>query len=128
MSQEQPRRPIKYGDVFSVEGEIAEMAVAPRDAALMQTAENAMLGQIQKGAAASMMQSAAERNEKGGFVGHDDMTDVAACQGVSITETNLPGRRIITEEIGGQVGALIYIYIAIFKCGCSHIFFIHTHV
>lgn len=113
MSQEQPRRPIKYGDVFSVEGEIAEMAVAPRDAALMQTAENAMLGQIQKGAAASMMQSAAERNEKGGFVGHEDMTDVAAGQGVSITETNLPGRRIITEEIGGQVGARIYIYIYI---------------
>lgn len=111
MSQEQPRRPIKYGDVFSVESDIAETPVAPRDAALMQTAENAMLGQIQKGAAASMMQSAAERNEKGGFVGHEDMTDVAAGQGFSITETNLPGRRIITEEIGGQVGARIYIYI-----------------
>ncbi|KAL9450717.1 hypothetical protein AB3S75_012448 [Citrus x aurantiifolia] len=103
MSQEQPRRPIKYGDVFSVESDIAETPVAPRDAALMQTAENAMLGQIQKGAAASIMQSAAERNEKGGFVGHEDMTDVAAGQGFSITETNLPGRRIITEEIGGQV-------------------------
>lgn len=106
MSQEQQRRPqepIKYGDVFSVEGELAEKTVAPRDAALMQMAENAMLGQIQKGAAASMMQSAAERNEKGGFVGHKEMTDVGVGQGVSITETDLPGRRIITEEIGGQV-------------------------
>ncbi|GMN25334.1 hypothetical protein TIFTF001_000894 [Ficus carica] len=49
MSQGQPRRPvdqpIKYGDVFSVEGEMAEKAVAPGDAAVMQSAESLMLGQ-----------------------------------------------------------------------------------
>lgn len=110
MSQEQPQRPqepIKYGDVFSVEGELAQKTVAPRDAAMMQTAENAMLGQIQKGAAASALQSAAERNEKRGFVEHHDLTENAGNQGVSITETDFPGRKIITEEIGGQVRSLL---------------------
>ncbi|GLT60784.1 hypothetical protein SLA2020_335340 [Shorea laevis] len=52
MSQEQCQRPqqeaIKYGDVFTVQGELAEKTVTPRDAAMMQTAENAMLGHTQK--------------------------------------------------------------------------------
>ncbi|KAF7805178.1 late embryogenesis abundant protein D-34-like [Senna tora] len=87
MSQEQPRRedeqeelqPIKYGDLFNVEGELAEKTVAPVDAAMMQ---------------------AAERNEKAGHVSHRDMTDTAA---ISITETHLQGRRVISESVGGQV-------------------------
>ncbi|KAJ8760748.1 hypothetical protein K2173_017892 [Erythroxylum novogranatense] len=109
MSQEQPRReskeePIKYGDVFSsVEGELAEKTVAPRDAAMMQTAENAMMGQTQRGGAASLMQSAAMKNERAGFVGHDDVNDMPVDSGVSITATDLPGRRVITESVGGQV-------------------------
>lgn len=101
--QQRPQEPIKYGDVFSVEGELAEKPVAPRDAALMQTAENTLMGQIQRGGAASMMQSAAMRNERAGFVGHSDVNDVANYQGVSVTETEMPGRRIITEAIGGQI-------------------------
>ncbi|VAI36635.1 unnamed protein product [Triticum turgidum subsp. durum] len=51
MSQGQPRRPkggeamqadrpIKYGDVFDVSGELAAQPVAPRDAAMLQSTEN----------------------------------------------------------------------------------------
>ena len=108
--QQRPQEPIKYGDVFSVEGELAEKPVAPRDAAMMQTAENALMGQIQRGGAASMMQSAAMRNERAGFVGHSDVNDVANYQGVSVTETEMPGRRIITEALGGQVGFLLSLF------------------
>jgi hypothetical protein len=112
--QQRPQEPIKYGDVFSVEGELAEKPVAPRDAAMMQTAENALMGQIQRGGAASMMQSAAMRNERAGFVGHSDVNDVANYQGVSVTETEMPGRRIITEAIGGQVGCFLFFIFLVF--------------
>ncbi|KAK3418439.1 hypothetical protein EUGRSUZ_H04398 [Eucalyptus grandis] len=106
MSQEQPRRraqePVKYGDVFaSVEGELAGKPVAPNDAALMQTAENLMLGQVQKGAAASVMQSAATQNEDAGVVGHDSMNEIVAEQGVNVAAFR--GGHVITESIGGQV-------------------------
>ncbi|KAL5770733.1 hypothetical protein ACOSP7_014887 [Xanthoceras sorbifolium] len=102
--QQQPQQPMTYGDVFiDVEEELAQKPVAPRDAAIMQTAENAMLGQNQRGGAAAAMQAAAERNERGGFVGHDQLNDAAGDGGVSITETELPGRRVITEEVDGQV-------------------------
>nr|POE67184.1 late embryogenesis abundant protein 31 [Quercus suber] len=107
MSQEQSQRseqePIKYGDVFPIQGELAEKTVAPGDAALMQTAENTILGHIQKGGAAATMQSAAMRNERAGLVDHNDMSYDAGLGGVSITETDLPGKRVITESIGGQV-------------------------
>ncbi|KAK3441787.1 hypothetical protein EUGRSUZ_B01734 [Eucalyptus grandis] len=107
MSQEQPRRTpedaIRYGDIFAVDGELAEKPVTPRDAAMMQTAENEMFGQTQRGHAAAAMQSAAARNERAGLVGHSDVTEVASKDGVTITETDLPGRRVITESVGGQV-------------------------
>ena len=107
MSQEQSQRseqePIKYGDVFPIQGELAEKIVAPGDAALMQTAENTILGHIQKGGAAATMQSAAMRNKRAGLVDHNDMCYDAGLGGVSITETDLPGKRVITESIGGQV-------------------------
>ncbi|KAF9681680.1 hypothetical protein SADUNF_Sadunf05G0027300 [Salix dunnii] len=113
MSQRQQQRrqePIKYGDVFSVEGELAEKPVAPRDAAMiLQTAENALMGQIQRGAAVSTMQSAGMRNERAEFDRHSDVNDVANYQGASVTETEIPGRRIITEAIGGQGDAGITI-------------------
>ncbi|XP_018824934.1 late embryogenesis abundant protein D-34-like [Juglans regia] len=102
--QQRPQHePIKYGDVFPIEGELAGKTVAPRDAAMMQTAENEMLGHIQKGGAAATMQSAAMRNERAGFVGYNDVTDDAGDRGVSITETDLPGKRLIVESIAGQV-------------------------
>lgn len=49
------------------------------------------------------MQSAATRNERAGLVGHRDVTDVTGEQGVNVTETDVPGSRIITESVAGQV-------------------------
>lgn len=114
MSQEQPRRPqedeqqdkpqpIKYGDVFSVSGDLAKKPIAPQDANMMQTAETMVFGQTQKGGPAAVMQSAATRNERSGLVRHDQATDVGGNEGVTVTETDVPGSRIITEAVGGQV-------------------------
>ncbi|KAK4282862.1 hypothetical protein QN277_014189 [Acacia crassicarpa] len=109
MSQEQPRRPvlqvepIKYGDLFNVQGELATKPVTPRDAAMMQSAENAMLGKTLRGGAAAVMQSAAMKNEKAGHAGHQDMASSAADLGASVTETDLEGKRVIVESFGGQV-------------------------
>ncbi|KAL2922622.1 Late embryogenesis abundant protein 31, partial [Bienertia sinuspersici] len=118
MNQQQPERkeheekpreggkkdaPVKYGDVFTVSGELASKTVAPKDAAMMQTAENAVLGQTQKGGPAAAMQAAATVNERAGLVGHLDASDAAAQQGVSVTQTELPGACVITESLGGQV-------------------------
>ncbi|GAU47428.1 hypothetical protein TSUD_46400 [Trifolium subterraneum] len=106
MSQEQPKRPqdpIKYGDVLPVSGDLAQKPIAPEDAALMQSAESRILGHTQPGGVASVMQSAATRNEQAGIVGHGDITDVTGERGVSVTETQVPGQRIITESVGGQV-------------------------
>lgn len=115
MSQEQPRRtsqehekeeqkePIKYGDVFKVFGELASKPIAPQDAAMMQKAENMILGQTQKGGPASVMQAAATRNERAGVVGHIDFTDVTGDRGVTVTETDVPGTRFITESVAGKV-------------------------
>ncbi|KAK7280116.1 hypothetical protein RJT34_25178 [Clitoria ternatea] len=109
MSQEQPRRPqqghdpIKYADVFDVSGDLAKKPVAPEDAAMMQSAETRVLGQTQPRGAAAMMQSAANKNERAGLVGHHDVNDVPGDRGVTVTETRVPGRRIVTEAVGGQV-------------------------
>ena len=115
MSQEQPRRthqehekeeqkePIKYGDVFKVAGELVSKPIAPQDAAMMQKAENMILGQTQKGGPASVMQAAATRNERAGVVGHKDFTDVTGDRGVTVSETDVPGSRIIIESVAGQV-------------------------
>lgn len=111
MSQEQPRRPqdqqgqdpIKYGDVFNVSGDLGQKPVAPEDAAMMQSAETRVLGQTQPGGVAAAMQSAATRNEQAGLIGHRDFTEVTGDRGVTVTETQVPGRRIVTESVGGQV-------------------------
>lgn len=109
MSKEQQRRPlsnqepIKYGDVFPVAGSLADKPVAPQDAALMQSAESTVLGQTQKGGAAATMQSAATRNERAGLVGHSDITNAAGDEGVTVAETDVPGRRVIIESVAGQV-------------------------
>ncbi|ONI04751.1 hypothetical protein PRUPE_6G337900 [Prunus persica] len=112
MSQEQPRKPedqkeaVTYGDVFpGVQGvELADKLVAPKDAAIMQAEENAVLGKTIKGGAAATLQTAARQNEKAGVVGPDDMNAniVTGDEGVSVKEAELPGRRIITESIAGQ--------------------------
>uniref|UniRef100_A0ACD5WDU0 Uncharacterized protein n=1 Tax=Avena sativa TaxID=4498 RepID=A0ACD5WDU0_AVESA len=116
MSQGQPRRPaspseqaqgqdgaIRYGDVFpAVSGGLAKKPVAPQDAATMQSAENMVFGETIKGGPAATMQSAAMRNERMGVVAHDQATDVTAEQGVSVSETRVPGGRIVTEFVAGQ--------------------------
>ncbi|XP_028945956.1 late embryogenesis abundant protein 47-like isoform X2 [Malus domestica] len=113
MSQEQPRRPedqkepVTYGDVFpGVQGaQLADKVVTPKDAAMIQAAENAVLGQTVKGGAAAIIQSAATQNEKAAVFGSSDVkADVGGDGGgVSVKEADLPGRRILTESIGGQV-------------------------
>lgn len=115
MSQEQARRraphdpdqekqePVKYGDVFQVSGELAEKPVAPQDASMMQTAEVKILGQTQKGGPAAAMQAAAAFNERAGLVAHTDVTEITGQQGVTVTESDVTGSRIITEAVGGQV-------------------------
>ncbi|KAI3816227.1 hypothetical protein L1987_15919 [Smallanthus sonchifolius] len=99
MSQEHP---IKYGDVFPVSGELANKPVAPQDAAMMQAAETTVFGQTQKGGTAAAMQAAATINERAGLVSHEDLT-VTDDQGVTVTATELPGARVVTETVAGQV-------------------------
>ncbi|WCJ23777.1 Late embryogenesis abundant protein 31 [Euphorbia peplus] len=95
--------PIKYGDVFNVSGELAEKPIAPEDANMMQSAETMVFGQTQKGGPAATMQAAATRNERAGLVGHFDASDATTQQGVTVTETDVPGARIVTESVAGQV-------------------------
>ncbi|KAL4572036.1 hypothetical protein LXL04_018804 [Taraxacum kok-saghyz] len=109
MSQEQPRRPqpehqepIKYGDVFQVSGEIADKPITPQDAATMQTAENMVLGHIQKGGPAAIMQSAASVNENRGVVGHNDISKATGDQGVTVSDAEVAGHHIVTESVVGQ--------------------------
>ncbi|EAY91850.1 hypothetical protein OsI_13495 [Oryza sativa Indica Group] len=116
MSQGQPRRPppdgsgarpVMYGDVFDVSGELAGQPVAPRDAAKLQSAEEAVLGEAQKGGPAAAMQSAAAINARAGHVGRAQVTGAIADEGVAVAvaETELPGRRVVTESVAGQVVA-----------------------
>jgi hypothetical protein len=123
MSQEQPRRPsgqqqqaaggehggaVRYGDVFpAVSGGLAEKLVAPQDAATMQSAESLVFGgQTLRGGPAATMQSAATTNERMGVVRHDQATDATAVQGVTVSETRVPGGRLVTEFVAGQVSSL----------------------
>ncbi|EER94198.1 hypothetical protein SORBI_3001G241000 [Sorghum bicolor] len=72
--------------------------VAPQDAAMMQAAESAVLGQAPKGGTAAAMQSAARRNERLGVVPRD----AAAEGGVAVTESRVPGCRVVTEFVADQ--------------------------
>uniref|UniRef100_A0A0E0CUY0 SMP domain-containing protein n=1 Tax=Oryza meridionalis TaxID=40149 RepID=A0A0E0CUY0_9ORYZ len=110
MSQEQPRRPseqeqgIRYGDVFPVTGSLGAKPIVPWDAAMMQSAENLVLGKTVKGGPAAAMESAASRNQKMGVVGHDQAMDATAEQGVNVSDTLVPGGgHIVTEFVAGQV-------------------------
>lgn len=109
MSQEHPtgaeeqEQPIKYGDVFEVSDELGSLTIKPKDAAAMQAAESLALGGPSKGGPASVMQSAADINLLHGVVGHDDVTNVAKNEGVTVSIGQRDGRRIITESIGGEV-------------------------
>jgi Seed maturation protein len=98
---------VKYGDVFSVKGDLSEQKIAPKDAAMMQAAETTVLGQTQKGGPAAVMQSASMQNERSGVVGHDQASDAPANQGVSVTEIVVPGGRVVMEFVAGQVQNLL---------------------
>ena len=104
MSQEQPQRPITYGDVFpTVQGELASQAVAPKDASLMQSVESVGLGQVPKGGPAATMQSACARNVKEGLIDRDSMTPRLAEAGVAVVETvHMGGDVVHSEYVGGQ--------------------------
>lgn len=129
MSQGQPRRAVddsqlgqeqgvKYGDVFDVKGDLAKQTIAPKDAAMMQSAEAMVLGQTQKGGPAAVMQSASMQNERAGVVGHDQASDAPANQGVDVTETVVPGGRVVTEFVAGQV-EIEFVFLR--PCNCRSI-------
>ncbi|WCJ21553.1 Late embryogenesis abundant protein 31 [Euphorbia peplus] len=110
--QEQERRPeseldpIKYGDIFSVHGDIASKPIAPVDATVMQSAENSVLGEARKGGPASAMQSAAKLNLTHGLVNPNQATiDVAGHKLTGVTEKHVAGDRVVTESIAGQIVA-----------------------
>ncbi|CAL4935918.1 unnamed protein product [Urochloa decumbens] len=103
--QQVPDQPITYGDVFDVFGELAGQPVAPRDAAVLQSAEQAALGRTQRGGPAAVMQSAAALNARAGHVGKGEITGPAAEAGATVTEAEIPGRRVVAESVGGQVVA-----------------------
>lgn len=94
---------IKYGDVFNVSGELAAKAIAPQDAATVEAAEKSVLGWIPKSGMATVMKSAADHNQRHGFVRHDDITDAVNDSGTEIAETTVVGHRLISESIDGQV-------------------------
>ncbi|TKV91380.1 hypothetical protein SEVIR_9G092400v4 [Setaria viridis] len=100
-----PDQPIKYGDVFDVTGDLADRPVAPRDAALLQSAEQAVLGRTQRGGPAAVLQSAAALNARAGHVGKGQITGPATDAGATVTEAELPGLRVVTESVGGQAVA-----------------------
>ncbi|CAI0400751.1 unnamed protein product [Linum tenue] len=117
MSQQQPSRPqamdndqaaaasIKYGNVFSVQGDLATKPVAPGDAAALQAAESRALGagQSLRGGPAAVMESAAAVNYGAGAVHGNQVTDAVREGGVSVTATDVGGTRIVTERVAGQV-------------------------
>ncbi|KAI5054738.1 hypothetical protein GOP47_0029883 [Adiantum capillus-veneris] len=102
MSQEQqPHRPVTYGDVFSVKGDLAKQPITPGEAALMQSAEALALGHTIKGGVAAVMQSAATENVRTGSV-KEDAHSVVADEGVTVAEIMLPSEIVHTEFVAGQ--------------------------
>ncbi|XP_011650979.1 late embryogenesis abundant protein D-34 isoform X2 [Cucumis sativus] len=118
MSQEQPRRDeqlqqsrrnddeqletIKYGDIFNVSGDLAANPIAPEDARMMASAETRVLGQMHETGPADVMRAAAARNVRVGLLSSRDISDVAKSQGINISETDVPGARVVTECVAGQ--------------------------
>jgi hypothetical protein len=106
--QEQPEA-IQYGHVFAVTGDLAVQAIAPRDAEAMRTAEDSVQGvpvpQASGGgfSAAVAMETAAAYNQAVGAVRPGQASDAATRQGITVTQTAVPGGRIVTEFVAGQV-------------------------
>ncbi|CAN1131913.1 Late embryogenesis abundant protein 31 [Linum perenne] len=115
MSQQQPTRPqamdtyldqataVKYGDVFSVHGDLAREPVAPVDAAALQSAEARVLGRTPRSGPGAVMGSAATVNYDAGAVDRDQITDSVRDHGVSVSADDVGGARVVTESVAGQV-------------------------
>lgn len=118
MSQGQPRRPQAGGQDYNTVGlskiVLWDMATFSTFLASLQPGKEhqKMLTwcrsvrkarQNQKGGPAATMQSAATRNEQAGFVSHWLASDAAADQGVTVTENDIPGARLVTESVAEQV-------------------------
>ncbi|KAI5054612.1 hypothetical protein GOP47_0029757 [Adiantum capillus-veneris] len=103
MSQEQPQRPMTYKDVFgdAVQGEVAAQPVTIEDASLMQSAEAFGLGKTPRGGAASLMQSAADKNVRDDIVDPVSHSD-AAERGFGLRETIVDGKVYRQEFVGQQ--------------------------
>uniref|UniRef100_A0A0D9WQC2 SMP domain-containing protein n=1 Tax=Leersia perrieri TaxID=77586 RepID=A0A0D9WQC2_9ORYZ len=108
-AQGQGQEAIKYGHVFAVTGELAGQPIAPRDAAAMRSAEDSVPGvpvpqEIGGGFSAGVaMETAAAYNQSVGAVRPGQASHAAASQGIAVTQTAVPGGRIITEFVAGQV-------------------------
>ncbi|KAL6879637.1 hypothetical protein ACP4OV_012296 [Aristida adscensionis] len=108
--QVQPDQAIRYGHVFAITGDLAGQPIAPRDAAAMRSAEDSVPGvQVPEGAggafisAATAMEAAAAYNQAVGAVRAGQASDAATAQGVAVTQTAVPGGRVVTEFVAGQV-------------------------
>lgn len=93
--------PITYGDIFRVSYDLGKEPITVNDAALMQSAEARAAGRSLKGGAAAIMQSAAEINERLGLVDPKRET-IAAAEGMTVIETQIPGQVVSTEFVAGQ--------------------------
>lgn len=100
---------IKYGDVFNVSGELAANPIAPQDAQMMGSAENRVLGQVLQAGPADVMRAAAVHNVRAGYLGSRDVSEAANNQGINISETDVPGARVVTEYVAGQVPHLRFL-------------------
>ncbi|CAN0830434.1 Late embryogenesis abundant protein 31 [Linum grandiflorum] len=115
MSQQQPNRPqamdtdldqataIRYGDVFTVQGDLAGKPVAPGDAAALQAAEARVLGRTPRSGPGAVMGSAATVNYHAGAVDRNQTTDSVRDQGVSVSVADVAGVSVVTETVAGQV-------------------------
>lgn len=119
---------IRYGDVFNVTGELAFQPIAPQDAETMQTAEYAVLGAPQPGGPAALMASAATLNQYVGVVRGNQASDMARQQGITITETPIPGGKIVTEFVAGQVLVLIFKNLLHICCYLLYVRFSHESI
>ena len=107
--QDPQQAAIRYGHVFAVTGDLAGQPIAPRDAAAMRSAEDSVPGvQVPQESgggfsAAVFMESAAQYNEAVGAVRPGQASDAAAKHGINVTQDAVPGGRIVTEFVAGQV-------------------------
>ncbi|XP_062178428.1 late embryogenesis abundant protein 31-like [Phragmites australis] len=102
-NKDQPDQAIRYGHVF------AGQPIEPRDATAMRSFEDSVPGvQVPQGisggfSAAVAMETTAVYNQAAGAVHPGQASDAAAVQGITVTQTAVPGGGIVTEFVAGQV-------------------------